>query len=172
MNEDKLFKTIMIEVISIEEELEALDKGIFFAPELYIGFRISKAIYKNKDAIFGKNKNVVWQREQKVGSDGPSDIVFEYADENYLVIELKLRNTYESYEKDIQKLMRLKNIDGKKYHKYFCALVDAFKEKKDGRLQKLKTEQNLKDNRHLSFETKNYGYTNDIYCHLSLINVN
>jgi len=171
MNEDKLFKTIMFEVLSIEKDLDDLGKGIFFAPELYIGFRISKSIYNNRATIFPKYKEVEWQRELDLHNGGPSDIVFNLGNEQ-LIIELKMRNTYDSYEKDITKLMRLQNNGGIKQHKYFCALVDAFKDKEDGRLQKLITEQNLKDNRHISFETKKYSYQSDIYCHLILLKIN
>lgn len=171
MNEDKLYKTILMEVLSIEKELETLKEGVFFAPELYIGFRISKAIYKIKSAIFPDLEDVVWLRECDLKNGGPSDIVFKYGDNNFLVIELKLRNTIDSYEQDILKLGRLKDEDGIKYHKYFCALVDAFKDKEDGRLQYLISKYRLKDTRHSLFETKKYGYKNDIYCHLTLINV-
>ena len=159
MNEKILFEIIKIEVIAIENELKLLDKGVFFAPELYVGFRIAKSIYLHRQIIFNAD-NVRWNREVKLGKDGPSDIVFEFGDKNCLVIELKLRDTFDKYNADILKQERLvTNEEDTKYFKYFCVLLDSFTEQNDERIDKLDKAHNLVKIGHYPFPTKQDWYT-------------
>jgi len=86
-------------------------------------------------------------------------------------MEFKLRNTYQSFERDIQKLKKLNTDSKTKYHKYFCVLVDAFCNGYDGRLEKLKSEHGIISENHISFPTKKYGYESEMCCHLILLAV-
>ena len=177
MNEKELFNTIYYEVLSIENELKAITgEGVFFAPELYIGFRISKAIYLNRKNIFG-DENVKWHREIKEGDSGPSDIVFQIPEEKdikknktIMVIELKLRSTYDAYKRDIMKLQRIKEVP----YKYFCVLLDSFIEDNDERVKNLYNIEgvNLVQIDHRFFKTKQDWYASQVYCNLNLIKVN
>ena len=177
MNETELFNTINYEALSIENELKAIaGEGIYFAPELHIGFRISKAIYLNRKRIF-EDENVKWHREIKEGDSGPSDIVFQVIDKNnpetyntIMVIELKLRATYNAYKRDVLKLQRIKQVP----YKYFCVLLDSFLEDNDERIKKLYEIKgvNLSKVGHSSFPTKQHWYASQIYCNLDLIKVN
>lgn len=170
MNEKALYITIDRELKSINNELHDLKKSIFFAPELYIGFRISKAIYINRASIFNSNENIVWRREFGMGNGGPSDIVFDFDEDKRLVIELKVRDTYNAYEKDIQKLKLLKNGD-KQYIRFFCALIDTINREKDGRIQFLTNNYNLNNGFQSEFDTAKQGYTSNIKCNLILIKI-
>lgn len=170
MNEKALFITIDNELKSINNELLKLRKSIFFAPELYIGFRISKAIYMNRASIFNSSEEINWQREINLDNGGPSDIVFDYDENKRLVIELKVRDTYNAYEKDIQKLKLLKN-DEKQYIRFFCALIDTINREKDGRIQFLTKNYNLNNGFQSEFDTAKQGYTSNIKCNLILIKI-
>lgn len=168
MKETQFFETIKKEVLSIDSDLNSINKtGIYFAPEHYIAFRLGRAIYLNREIIFGI-KEIEWLREIKLGNGGPSDIVFK--DTNVIsVIELKLRKTYYSYKLDIEKLKRL---DGN-YNRYFCVLLDSFSENNDDRLRKLELEFKglLFNIGHHSFKTWNNWYENQIFCNLNLYSI-
>lgn len=166
--ETELFETVKSTINEIENNLHESNKtGVFFSPELYVAFCIGKDIAKRRELIFGTT-NIEWQREIDLGNGGPSDIIFKN-NENYTVIELKLRGTYDSYKADIEKLKRLK-IPSKKY---FCVLLDSFTKNNDVRL--LKLEQEYKDRLtkigHYSFPTWNNWYQRQIYCNLNLYRI-
>lgn len=172
INNENLFEVIKCEVIAIENELKLLDKGVFFAPELYVGFRIAKSIYLHRQRIFN-SANVKWNREVKLGKDGPSDIVFEFGDKNCLVIELKLRDTFDKYHADILKQERLVTKDKcANYFKYFCVLLDSFTKQNDERIDKLYKVHDLVKIGHYPFPTNQDWYKTQVFCNLNLIQIN
>jgi hypothetical protein len=142
------------------------EKGIFFAPELYISFCIGKDITKSCYNIF--DTSVEWLRETNFGNGGPTDIIFKTAD-TYVLIELKLRDTIEAYKADIEKLRRL-NIASEKF---FCVLLDSFTPSNDDRLNKLEKEysNNLILIGHHVFPTWNNWYKKQIFCNLNLYSI-
>jgi len=167
MNE-KLFEIIRTTVNGIESELKRSDNtGIYFSPELHVAFCIGRDVSKNRKQIFGENE-VQWLRETNIGNGGPSDILFKDGD-RYIVIELKLRGTYDSYKADIEKLKRL----DAKHQRFFCVLLDSFSEQNDERLIKLENEYINQITRigHASFPTWNNWYQRQIYCNLNLYEV-
>lgn len=166
----KIFDSIKNTAILIDENLKLLcNKGIYFAPEIYLTFCIGQKIMENREDIFGTN-NKEWLREKDLGNGGPSDIVFSSEDgKPFIVIELKLRDTYQSYEDDIKKLL---NLQGN-FTKYFCVFLDSFSKSNDERLTNL--ENNYKEKLikvgHFSFKTWNNWYQNQVYCNLNLYRV-
>lgn len=74
-----LFDSIVDSIAKIKEELNQLDKGIFFAPELYIAFKIGINIYQNKEKIFNTS-NVKWHRETAFLKGSITDLAFEVDD--------------------------------------------------------------------------------------------
>ena len=102
-NKQELFNTIMSSIQEIENELHGVDKGIFFAPELYIAFKMGFSIYQNRKNIFIGEK-VEWLRETSFSKGSIADIAFE-VDDKKCVFELKVRSTGPSYESDINKLL-------------------------------------------------------------------
>ena len=173
MEEKILFKVIENEVLCIENELATLGKGIFFAPELYIGFRISKSIYQNRLKIF-KNIDIEWHREFKIGKNkGLFDIVFtDKKLRPVIVIELKLRDTFDAYNSDILKLQSLADCDSSTICKrYFCVLLDSFSKNNDTRIEKLLASYKLSQVGLRSFKTEQNWYKSQVFCNLNLIRI-
>lgn len=176
-----IFDAIKESVQHQKDELDTLSKGIFFAPELVLAFSMGKILYRDRAKIFNAPaEQITWKREVNIKNGGPSDIVFEVENRSgnliTYVIELKIRNTIDSYQADVDKLMRLTPEENKSYIKLFCALVDTFDKEDDLRIQKL--EQN--NATHLSrvddfmiFKTiENNRYTSkDVYCVVGLWHV-
>lgn len=168
MNSLELFNTIKRTVLTIEDELFQMDeKGIYFAPELYVAFSIGKDVFQNREYIFGTN-SVKWLRETDLGNGGPSDIIFE-VDRTNTVIELKLRDNIYAYKADIEKLKRLPENTCK----FFCVLLDSFSENNDARLINLELEyQNqIKRIGHHAFPTWNDWYAKKIFCNINLYQI-
>jgi Holliday junction resolvase-like predicted endonuclease len=162
-----LFDTIKNTICTIENELKNLDnKGVFFAPELFIAFCIGKDIFISRENIFGTQK-IDWLRETYLGNGGPSDIIFK-KDETYVVIELKLRSTIDAYKKDVEKLKKLPEA----YEKFFCVLIDQIPENIDGRADRLETVYGSQVEKigHYFFPTWPVTHKN-IDCHLNLYKV-
>ena len=165
---DLLFETIVSTVKGIDTELKALcGESIFFAPELYVAFRIGMEV--TKEAKRRGINGYKWMRELKETSTGPVDIVFQASGEN-IYVELKLADTYHEYEDDIQKLLSIPTPDAKKY---FCVLLDSFSPENDDRLIRLEEEFRdrivAKDNLP-GFEAKT-GYKKQTYCCINLFQV-
>ncbi len=172
MIEREIFRIIKGIVLNEEEELAQIDKGIFFAPELSLAYQIGKAIYKDREKIFNLPGNrIQWARELNLDNGGPSDIVFEIehesGDSTYYVIEIKLRDTIDSYQRDINKL---KLLDFK-HNKLFCALIDTFDKENDLRIKRFEDDNFGGLNRvddFVIFKTKQDWYKKDVYCVLGL----
>lgn len=169
MNNEILFEIIKTSIRDIDREINQTNgTGIYFAPELYVAFSIGQNIFKQRKNIFN-SLNVLWSREINLGKKGISDIVFKHID-SYTVIEIKLRNTIDSYRADIAKLKLLKD----NFNKYFCVLADSFSSISDERLISLENE--YTDDITLIgreiFETWNNWYKGQIYCHLNLYSIN
>jgi len=164
-NKQELFNTIMSSIQEIENELHGVDKGIFFAPELYIAFKMGFSIYQNRKNIFIGDK-VEWLRETSFAKGSIADIAFE-VDDKKCVFELKVRSTGPSYESDINKLRALTNVD----EKYFVALVDCFVNGDDGRRPILDNsvapESHYKD----YISTSYSPYEKDVKCEVHMLNV-
>jgi hypothetical protein len=168
-NDTILFSIIKKTIDDINKDLcETNDTGIYFAPELYVAFRLGQEIMRSRFKVFG-TENVEWLREINLGNGGPSDIVFNTHDGMYIVIELKLRNNYDAYKADIEKLKKLPD----NYCKYFCVLLDSFSDSTDDRLIKLKKHygDSLRGLGHHSFKTWNNWYSKQIFCHLKLYRI-
>ena len=93
------------------------------------------SLQKQKE-IFGDDG---WnaERELKLQAAGPTDLVLKNPNSGKdIIFEFKVRETYDSYIADIEKL-KLQSSD--KYIKYFCTLVDAFESTNlnDGRILKV-----------------------------------
>lgn len=170
MTDSKLFDTIKDSILQIELSLKDFsNKGVYFAPELHLAFCIGQKIMENRTQIFG-DERVEWLREINLGNGGPSDIIFKYLDTNkYKVIELKLRDNYDAYRKDIIKLLKLPE----NYSKYFCVLLDSFSTTNDERLIRLESEfkGNIECIGHFSFPTWNNWYEKGIHCNINLYSV-
>ncbi len=165
---DNLFRLIQNTIEKIDKELkDSNGTGVYFSPELYVAFCIGREISKNRNEIFQQDE-IEWIREIDLGNGGPSDIVFK-CEELLIVIELKLRGTYNSYKADIEKLRRLKG----KYRKYFCVLLDSFTEQNDGRLIKIENEyaNGIERVGHYAFPTWNNWYQRQVYCNLNLYEI-
>lgn len=174
VNEQRLFDLIKETVSELNKELEEVNgTGIYFAPELYVAFSIGKEIARRKDEIF-RVKNVFWGRERDLKNGGPSDIVFEQKfgknKKVISVIELKLRDKYDAYKADIEKLIRL---DLPECRRYFCVLLDSFTKSNDERLLKLESEysENISRIDQSSFEVNQDWYKKQVYCVLNLYEV-
>ena len=121
---------------------EISSEGIFFMPELAFVFSCGKAIMLERADVFS-GFEVTWKREENHGNGGPTDLVFELKKNGglvqYIAIEFKLRNTWNAYLKDIDKLLTLKNNNPEIYTVAFCALVDTFTRQypDDGRVGKI-----------------------------------
>ena len=169
---DQLLYNIIVELLKSEDkELHPLTNfGIFYAPELYIAFIIGKEIKKNEITVLGRSMD--WIREIDLKNGGPTDFAFINKDKDSngkeYAFELKLRDTYEAYCADIEKLKRL---DGN-YLKYFLALVDSSTkdQDKDPRIVKIeKTYPKLKRVApFISFKTQDNWYVGDITCIVAL----
>ncbi len=154
INQEILFQTISDVAKAIENELASINEtGIFFVPELHFAFEVGKAIYKYREEIFG-SKDLKWVREKNLGNGGPSDLIFEN-DTDSVVFEFKIADTWNSYKKDVEKLQNIPDKEGHRYHKFFVALVDQFRGKKDGRIDYL---QSL-DQSHIKMESFEVGYS-------------
>lgn len=128
-----LFDSIVDSIVKIEEELKPLGKGIFFAPELYISFRIGFDKYQNRDKIFN-TLDVEWIREKRYIKGSISDFAFEIGKER-IIFEIKIRSTSHKYISDLQKLQSIDNTSTK----CFIALVYHFVNRPDGRIEKVKS---------------------------------
>jgi len=171
MNENLLFDETYNSLKEENEELYALNKSIFFSPELYLAFRFGKAISNNQKEIF--NSDVEWKREKKLSKEGLSDIVFETKTELF-VFEIKVRDTYHSYEKDIIKLSNIKFYKNKKVSKYFIALIDSWSdgENQDPRIGYLNNRENLNLINLKSIPTIKYDYNKEIVCSFGIWKIN
>ena len=164
-NKQELFNTTKSAIQEIETELHYVDKGIFFAPELYIAFRIGLNIYKNRKNIF-KGDKVEWLRETSFAKGSIADIAFKVDGKN-CVFELKIRSTGPSYESDINKLRALTGVD----EKYFIALVDCFVNGEDGRLPVLENSV-VADSRFKAIIPTSYSpYNTPVNCEVHLLQV-
>lgn len=162
---NNIAKTIQ-DVAFKENEIlsEIADDGIFFMPELAFVYECGKAIMRDRHSIFGNN-NPVWKRETDIGNGGPTDLIFELDDGYRIAIEFKMRDTADSYIKDIKKLSR---IDDAKIIRIFCALIDVFTKNlpDDGRQKTIEDLPNSqvklisKDD----FPTKQNWYTTETSC--------
>lgn len=168
MDENTLFENIKSTVLNIESDLlELTGYGIYFAPELYVGFCIGREILKSRNEIFGTHE-IKWKREVKIENIGLSDLVYEHNRNIHTVIELKLRDTYSEYKKDIKKLMSMSDS----FNRYFLVLLDSFTENNDERLTKLESEfTNLKPVDHHPFPTNDTWYGKQVYCNLNLYKI-
>lgn len=124
INNNKLYACIYKAIKDENDELLQLtEKGIFSVPELYIAVVIDKSIMKNSESIF--ETKVEWLRECRFNKElGPVDFAFNTEEQTY-IFELKIRDTVQSYIKDIEKL---KHQD-ESFCKYFIALTDCWKNK-------------------------------------------
>lgn len=172
MKEKLIFEAIKYTVLAEEEDLKQIEKGIFFAPELALAYSIGKTIYRDREKIFNQPSNkILWRREINLNNGGPSDIIFEVEYESgethFFVIELKLRDTVDAYQKDIDKLKVL----GLKYTKLFCVLIDTFDKENDLRIRKLE-ENNFgvlhRISDFLIFKTIQDWYKKDVFCVVGL----
>ncbi len=131
VNEKTLFTTISALVNKEEAHLKSIGKGIFWMPELAIGYLLARGILADQLNIFGE-AGIDCKREWNLGNGGPSDLVFyKEGDESKAVIEIKLRDTLDSYLSDYKKLARLEHGN---YHKYFFLICDVFTNQEDGRI--------------------------------------
>ncbi len=177
MTNKLIFDAIKEAVQTQKNELEIISKGIFFAPELVLAFSIGKVIYRDRANIFNAPADKInWKREINLNNGGPSDIVFEVENSSEItqsyVIELKLRNTFDSYQADIDKLIRLPSKEDKSYTKLFCALIDTFDKEDDLRIKTI--EKNNEDtisrvDDFLIFKTIEDRYSSkDVHCVVGL----
>lgn len=125
---ESIIKNIYKEIVSVAVSEDGIlkkicGKGIFFMPELALIFQVGKSIFTNYDKIF-QEKGWEWEREYKVEPEGPSDLILNNLNsKRKIIIEFKIKNTYHSYIKDVEKLSR---INGDNNTKLFCALMDVF----------------------------------------------
>jgi hypothetical protein len=174
MNERLLYMIIFDLLEKENNYLECLiDRGIFFAPELYIGFILGKKIKEEEQFIFGRS--VEWKREEKFGGIGPIDLAFKTGKYTF-VFEIKLRDTYHEYINDIKKLNSLKNSLNNSYKKYFLAFVDAYQSKQDKDERIIQIENNFNNLKRVtkfkSFDTKQVRYRKKICCVVGLWSLN
>ncbi len=143
--------------------------GIFFAPELYVVFQVGRLLKTHELKVFGEN--VEWLRETDLKNGGPSDLIFKNKNGELYVFEFKMRGTIHSYNRDIEKLIKLLIIEGHKIKRRFLiALVDVALEKieKDLRIKTLNELKAIGYN-FQSFETRQERYTRDkISCMLGM----
>lgn len=171
MNEQLLYKIIFDLLKKENKDLELLiDRGIFFAPELYIAFILGKKIKEKEQLIFGRS--VEWSREEKFGEIGPTDLAFK-TDKDTFLFEIKLREKYHKYINDIKKLNSLNNS----YKKYFLAFVDAYQSKQDKDERIVEIENNFNNLKRVvtkfkSFDTKQRRYQGKICCVVGLWSLN
>lgn len=166
-----IFDTIKRTILDIEQEFfQIAGKGIFYAPELYISTKIGLSIKKKAKDIF-KHNEIEWFREYDLKNGGPSDLIFQINSSEQYVIELKIRNTIDSYIRDIEKLLRLDSH----INKYFCVIADSFNPHSDERLDILENESvytnNIKKVGEVFFKTWPLHYKKDIYAILKLYEV-
>jgi len=162
MDSERLYEVIYATLFAEDKDLTQLtDKGIFYAPELYIAFILGKNIKKNEHSIF--NEKVNWVRETNLGNTGPTDFAFQ-VDRLTYAFELKLRDTVHSYKSDIEKLKLLKNG----FRKFFIALVDSWETEKEKDLRILSLEKQYPElkraNNFLSFHTEQDRYKKQACC--------
>ncbi len=112
---------IVLQIAKEEDEiLKKFGKGIFFIPELAFSYKLGKELGKVGHKHYNDFK---WNREVKIGKEGPSDLVFDINNEK-VVIEVKMISMFDKYKKDIDKL---KQIDDKNIRKIFIALIDTYR---------------------------------------------
>jgi hypothetical protein len=104
----KICSSITDTVSKIDVELKKIDnKGIFFAPELYIAFECGKRIISNRQNIWGQ-KNYIWKRETKIENYGIADLFFSTDNGGKgLIVEFKILQTINAYISDIEKLKKM-----------------------------------------------------------------
>lgn len=157
---DSILKTAYSENLLLSR---IADEGIFHMPELAFAYECGKQIMINSEEIFGNN-SATWIREKDLGNGGPTDLLFELSSGQNVAIEFKLRDTANSYKKDVEKLAKL---DGNTM-KLFCALIDVFDSKlpDDGRQHSIESlyEHEVRPILKKSFSTKQNWYSSPVYC--------
>lgn len=127
MDEILAYQKIFEYLKSEDDNLRDLKSGIFFAPEIYIAFQIGKLSKINEQELFGQKIN--WHREYDLKNGGPSDIIFQKGNQDMIVFELKICNTYHSYIKDLEKLKRIDCLSNENVRSnFFIALIDVFED--------------------------------------------
>jgi hypothetical protein len=108
-------------------------------------------------------------QRKNLGNGGPSDLIFESKNDSF-VFEFKIADTWNSYERDIDKLMSLKDTPSLTYHRFFIVLIDKFRGKEDGRINNLESTKIICLGKK-SFPTQFSSYKNDIDCLISMFKV-
>ncbi|MGZ5281517.1 MAG: hypothetical protein ACXWEY_04495 [Bacteroidia bacterium] len=132
---DTIFQVVHDEDLELQRTAK---QGIFFAPELALVYLIGRKIYQKRKYIF-HTEDVKWLREQKIGTTGICDLIFEICEGDFsrkVYIEFKLRDNVDSYARDIEKL-REKDCYSHIDIRLFCAVIDAFEFDRDGRIDML-----------------------------------
>ena len=166
MNEHLLYKIILENLQTEDQELtELTGNGIFYAPELYIAFKLGKNIKKAEKSIF--NQEVTWMRETNFENGDPTDFAFKVNNLTY-AFELKLRDNLYAYKADVEKL----NLLGSKFQKYFLALVDTWQTEKENDSRITNLENDFPELRRISefvsFNTKQNRYKKQVCCTVGL----
>lgn len=164
-NKEQLFHAVTMAVAEIENELHEVEKGIFFAPELYIAFKIGLNIYKKRKNVFNGNK-VEWLRETSLTKGTITDIAF-LVDGKKCVLELKVKSTDDSYVADLNKLLSIVDTD----ERYFIALMDCFLHKTDERLPTIENFPNVVSRYKATLPTTYSTYKNPVNCEIHLLQV-
>ena len=167
MNHQILYDIIFDCLKQEDEELSPItSQGIFFAPELYVAFIIGKNIKRRELDVF--DNRATWYRETDLKNGGPSDFAFNIEGQSTYVFELKMRQTIQAYNADINKL---KNLNPN-HQKIFIALVDAWEKDKeaDPRITGLETYHPdlIRIAAFQSFPTKQDRYQGKIWCTLGV----
>lgn len=168
--DQKIFSKIS-EVVQKENELlQSLNnkRGIFYVPELALAYLIGRKIFQEREHIFESENDLKWVPEKSYHpNEGPTDLSFEVNQMPILHIEFKIRNTVDSYIKDIQKLQRLSTSA----EKYFCAIIDTFNKENDDRILKLESyfKHNISRIEFVTFPTNQEFYpTKQVHCVISM----
>ncbi|MGB4773309.1 MAG: hypothetical protein WBP58_17725 [Chitinophagaceae bacterium] len=164
-NKEHLFHTVTMSVAEIENELSESGKGIFFAPELYIAFKIGLNIYKNRNKIFNGSE-VEWLRETSLIKGTITDIAF-LVDGKICVLELKVESTHKNYEADLNKLLSIVDTD----ERYFIALIDCFLHKTDERLPIIENFPNVVSHYKATIPTTYRTYKNPVNCEIHMLHI-
>jgi len=127
-NGSVLYRLIVETAMREDVALRSLGEGIFLMPELAFAYLVGREVATRAIEVFGDSK-VRWHRELKIGPSGPCDLVFEGDEgDKGLAVEFKMRGTVDSYINDLNKLSE---VDGQRYDRFFCALVDVWPDKRD-----------------------------------------
>ncbi len=172
IQQDLLYQHIFDVFKSEDDDLKSIcNKGVFFAPELYLAFKAGKELKTNDQAIFGQN--IEWKRELMIQENGPFDLIIIGDDGATSIFEIKLRSSLHDYQDDINKLMRI----GQSYSRYFIALVDSWTDRygNDPRILGLEAEfpENLvRLSTFRSFSTEQDRYQKPVSCTVAAWEVN